>query len=895
MKRIDFIYEKLKALANEEGISAGELAERLQLDRANVSRDLNRLWKAGKIEKIAGRPVLFTVKDQTGIQERAKTILDQFAAENQSLATAIEQGKAAILYPPRGMHVLLMGETGTGKSMFAKLLHTYGVEMEKLEKKAPFVVFNCADYAHNPQLLLGQLFGVKKGAYTGAVEQKGLLQQADRGMLLLDEIHRLPAEGQEMLFTFIDQGMFRRLGETETEQRANVLILCATTEDPDSSLLQTFRRRIPMTIHLPPLRERSSQDRYHLVFRFFKEEAVRLGKEIYTSSNTLRALLHYPCPRNIGQLKADIQLLCARAYADYVTMKKEKVQINSSDLSPDSKEGLFIAKRKKDGLIHRYYIFHPDRETLLFEADETDHNNIYENIERKFNELKARGITENELDLLMEIDIDNYFTQYIQGVQRRIETDDLGKLIDPEIIDLAEQIIQTAEARLQKMFPRKVVPGLALHLHTLIMRVKSEKKIVNPRLNKIRTTYKQEFSVAWDCIKMIEEKLQLDLPIDEAGYLTMFLVLDDATLHDDHKQVSVMVLMHGSGCAAAMADVTNQLLGTNHAKAIDMPLQLEPMKVYERVKRFAQNSGSHSGLLLLVDMGSLVSFAEMLQQELGIPVKAIPATSTPHVLEATRKAVSGYSLEQIYEDVTRLVPLYYPDSVAEEKEKSRLPLAVLTACLTGKGSALAIKQMLENYLRFEKGSVHIVPIELGDPKEITAVLEQLQKRYRLLCVVSHFSITTDLPRFHIEDVLSLQALQRIQGLIDTEETYTKMGEALQHHLTNVKAGRLVADVRRSVANIGRQLKLERNDDEWIGIVLHVSCMVDRLMSGNPAAEYQGKEQMIRSYPQLYQTIRSLLQPLEQAYGITVKDNEVCYIMNFFQEPCFSAEGEQHNG
>ncbi|PTM57887.1 sigma 54-interacting transcriptional regulator [Desmospora activa] len=882
MKRIDLIYEELKALTAEKGVSAVELAKRLQLDRTNVSRDLNQLWKAGKIQKSSGRPVLFSVKDQNEKQTDAKTILDQFAQENQSLVTAIEQGKAAILYPPRGMHVLLIGETGTGKSMFAKLLHTYGVETGILEEGAPFVTFNCADYAHNPQLLLGQLFGVKKGAYTGAMEQKGLLHQADQGILLLDEIHRLPAEGQEMLFTFIDQGLFRRLGETETEQRADVMILCATTENPESSLLQTFRRRIPMTIHLPPLRERSCQDRHHLVFRFFKEEAIRLGKAIYISSNTLRALLHYPCPHNIGQLKTDIQLLCARAYADYVTMKKEKIQINSSDLARESKEGLFIAKRKPDTLIHRYYIFHPDRETLLFEPEEIDHNNIYENIEKKYNELKVRGIADDELELLMEIDIDNYFTQYIQGVHRRIDSDDLGKIIDPERIDLAEQIIQTAETQLEKAFPRKVVLGMALHLHTLINRVKSGKKIVNPQLNKIRTTYKQEFSVAWDCMKMIEEKWQLDLPIDEAGYLTMFLVLDDR-LPDDHDQVAVMVLMHGSGCATAMADVTNQLLGTNHAKAIDMPLQLEPMKVYERVKRFAQNTGPHNGLLLLVDMGSLLTFAEMLEKEMEIPVKGIAAASTPHVLEATRKAMLGYTLDQIYEDVTHLAPLYSTDTVNRDEQEHTRPLAILTACLTGKGSALAIKKVLENYLRFKEEMVHIVPIDIGDSKEVDAVLAQLKRNYRLLCVISHFTIAADIPQFHIEDVLSLQAIYRIQEMIDTEETYIKMGEALQNHLINIKAEQLVADVRHSIANIERQLEREINSYELMGVVLHISCMVDRLMSGQPATAYQEKERLIRAYPQLYQVIKLSLHPLEQTYGITIKDDEVCYIINFFQQ------------
>ena len=147
-------------------------------------------------------------------------------------------------------------------------------------RKRALLSFNCADYANNPQLLLGQLFGMQKGAFTGAQEQRGLLEIAEGGILFLDEVHRLPGEGQEMLFTFIDKGCFRRLGETESERTARVLLIAATTESPGSSLLKTFTRRIPMVIELPPLRERSAEERYRLITGFFKEEALRLGREI---------------------------------------------------------------------------------------------------------------------------------------------------------------------------------------------------------------------------------------------------------------------------------------------------------------------------------------------------------------------------------------------------------------------------------------------------------------------------------------------------------------------------------------------------------------------------------------------------------------------------------------
>lgn len=372
MRRIDAIYEKLKELYLEdgEGLSAIEIAKALDLDRANVSGDLNKLCDEEKVIKNKGKPVLFRpVKEAEKKQEG--TSLDKFAEKNQSLFSSVEKSKAAILYPPKGMNILILGETGVGKSMFANLIHKYAVEMGRMKADAPFITFNCADYANNPQLLIGQLFGTKKGAYTGADSDKiGLIDKANGGILFLDEVHRLPPEGQEMFFTFMDKGTYRRLGETEVESRADVLIISATTENPDSALLKTFIRRIPMIIRIPDLSERNIEERFNLISQFMREESFRLGREIKVSVNTMRALLSYHCPNNVGQLKTDVQLICAKAYADYISHKKDEIIVSSIDIPEYIRQGLFSGTEHRQiwnkliGINNRYCIFDSSKDTL---------------------------------------------------------------------------------------------------------------------------------------------------------------------------------------------------------------------------------------------------------------------------------------------------------------------------------------------------------------------------------------------------------------------------------------------------------------------------------------------------------------------------------------------------
>ena len=129
------------------------------------------------------------------------------------LKNQINQAKAAVLYPPSGLNTLIIGASGSGKTFLAETMYRFALQKKVLEAGAPFVVFNCADYAENPQLLISQLFGYVKGAFSGAKENKrGLVEEADGGILFLDEVHRLPNEGQELLFYLLDKGEFRCSG-----------------------------------------------------------------------------------------------------------------------------------------------------------------------------------------------------------------------------------------------------------------------------------------------------------------------------------------------------------------------------------------------------------------------------------------------------------------------------------------------------------------------------------------------------------------------------------------------------------------------------------------------------------------------------------------------------------
>ncbi|CUK56591.1 transcriptional regulator (NifA/NtrC family) (fragment) [Listeria monocytogenes] len=425
MKRIDRIYEFIlenpstktirEQLEQNEGFTASTISETLSILRNNVSMELNELHRQGKIIKIVGRPVLYfpkkAVEDEIGrtlsdnelefdscepllkmlkpsIVERSP--FDDLIGVNDSLKTPVEQAKAAVLYPPNGLHTMILGQTGVGKTLFANLMYRFSQHAKRLPADAPFIIFNCADYYNNPQLLMSHIFGHVKGAFTGAENDKGgLVEKAEGGILFLDEIHRLPPEGQEMIFYLMDSGTYNKLGETDRTRKSNVLIIGATTENPESSLLKTFMRRIPIIITLPSLEERTAFERVELLKYLLSSEAHRVNKPIRIEDEAAKALIGNTTYGNIGQLKSNIQLVCAQGFLNSFD-KDEEILIDFKTLPINIKDGFFhFSNRRKElqaiaEYLEPYTTIFPELNNTLITSDEYEPNfNLYKIIEDK--------------------------------------------------------------------------------------------------------------------------------------------------------------------------------------------------------------------------------------------------------------------------------------------------------------------------------------------------------------------------------------------------------------------------------------------------------------------------------------------------------------------------------
>ena len=207
---------------------------------------------------------------------------------------------------PQDVTVLLLGETGTGKGVLARAIHS-----RSARKDRPMITVNCSSLPAN--LIENELFGREKGAYTGAhTRQIGRFELADGGTIFLDEIGEMPLELQSRLLRVIQDGEFERLGSPLTH-KTDVRIIAATNRNLEQEIsLGRFRRDLfyrlsvfPITI--PPLRQRP-EDILLLAKHFVIKYNKKIGRKIETiPMDTLNALREYHWPGNVRELESVIE------------------------------------------------------------------------------------------------------------------------------------------------------------------------------------------------------------------------------------------------------------------------------------------------------------------------------------------------------------------------------------------------------------------------------------------------------------------------------------------------------------------------------------------------------------------------------------------------------------
>ncbi len=265
------------------------------------------------------------------LNKSQENILD-IIGNTGSLKSVLVQAKRTVgsLGGPR--HSIITGESGTGKTMLANLIYDYAKEIGVIDQDAPLIEVNCAQFT-NPDIAAVEIFGSESGAYTGSKDKRGLFEQANGGILFLDEAHALE-HYQNLLLKIIESGKLRRIGGNR-DYSVDVIIIAASTKNLKTELLpELYQRLAQYQIHLPSLDERSTEEKSLLLSHFIQnyqnavEKVHHINYTVKMSPQARELLLKARYPRNIRQFR-DIINFSIDAAAPLIADAKDQDSITT--------------------------------------------------------------------------------------------------------------------------------------------------------------------------------------------------------------------------------------------------------------------------------------------------------------------------------------------------------------------------------------------------------------------------------------------------------------------------------------------------------------------------------------------------------------------------------------
>lgn len=256
----------------------------------------------------------------------AEYTFESIIGESPAISNAVEHAKE---YADSPYNLLIVGESGVGKELFAQSVHNYSDR-----RHGPFVAINCASFPEN--LIESELFGYVGGAFTGASKngQMGKFELADGGTLFLDEIGELPYHFQSKLLRVLETSKITRIGSTQ-QTPVNVRVIAATNRALEQMIAEgVFRKDLyyrlqVLNIEIPPLRDRG-KDILLLTNSFFKQAAEASGDEPKSLDRSAEnCLMSYDWPGNVRELRNVIHRVTLLSASDVINKETLEAAINS--------------------------------------------------------------------------------------------------------------------------------------------------------------------------------------------------------------------------------------------------------------------------------------------------------------------------------------------------------------------------------------------------------------------------------------------------------------------------------------------------------------------------------------------------------------------------------------
>lgn len=661
---------------DDNGVVAEDISYELKFDRANVSRELNNLWKNGFLIKIAGRPVFYL--DTSVISQHYPDVyvptfipkeshlsdylnasntytspydneldLEKMIGADGSLSSVIAKAKAAIYYPPYGLHTLITGNSGTEKSTLADSMVEYAIKNGIKNKRCPYYDIDCRRANANIQQFEERLFGYQD-ENSRENSRKGIMEMCTNGFLLLQNIDYLPQSTTDLISSLLNKGYFTRINSNTQIPVRFMLILISSLPLEDPKLLP-YTHYITTLIDLPDMDNRGVYEKLVMIMDCFAREARTMKKPLTVAKDVIACYAFKIYRENITKMENEIRDACSHAYVNTLVGKTQTVEVSLGDLPAE------VVNYAKDGLVNKeaqrsapvlLSILDGDYVTFDSSGQSDSFDYFYYFPKKSAAYLREHYFSDQNHETVSYEELEKNIDRRIAFIRNSnfSQQEEMRKNIDPDIMLITDSILFKDAENIVLKEHQEFLYGLYLHLGALIKKKGGRHDSEQVYEIQSRQSLPKHFRSAEAILKQLESKYHIETSGQEYDYIAVYLEKSLKAVHNS--PVSILIIAHGESIASQMLEYAQPF--NRHQirmEAIDFHKDMSLEQCLDLACRKTVSLNQGSGVLIITDQEPLTTIDEYIYDRTKIPCRCIVPLTLNRL--CTVLEISGLSLKNL--------------------------------------------------------------------------------------------------------------------------------------------------------------------------------------------------------------------------------------------------------
>lgn len=878
--------------ADVEIYSANQVADELKISRSLASQYLNELYKEKILIKVLTRPVLFfdkkTLENQYGFVFQQLDFLSmnelksyiqhhlrvEYAFEDVigaygSLKNIIDNFKACMKYPTRGLPIVLIGEKGTGRKNLVRAVYKYMISQGIVETQSQFIVIDLLEL-QDINDILPILFGNQKNLE----KYPSQIIKSHNGMIYLRNAQCLNQKlVKKIIQYFSPEQNHDELYSLCASSTARIVLEATLSSNNQLEMFQD----IPIHCLMPTLYERYSEEKEAYIYRYFQSESRKIGQKILLSTNVIRKLMAYQYSENIDGLENIIQIICANANADHHQEEYLKIYTYHLPLNILSVESNDMNEYKD--------------ELSFINVQEYQQGQENQHVEKIFDSIlldseKFFMSSDGQIDEFVTI-LKRHYHQYFEFLQFNKKFDQKQiRNIELSISDIIDTIFENYNVNEPTNFTSLISKSIYF--------IKENRSFMNTwftnhyqKIQELSLFIQQSFKSEYEIIERIHLYIydSLGIKFDEINKTIFTILLSEYVRGNVKKKCLGIIVSHGYSTATSIADAVNTMIGRNVFDSIDMPIETTTHEIVAKIKQYLVRVVTKNDLLVMVDMGSLQDMGESLidvaQSDIGI----INHVSTELALEAGYMILRNESLSDILDKVNALSPSSY-----RLIENTKLKSAIIFTSENGVNTARRLSELFVRSLP-KNIDVDILTYDYFELMNSIHQTELFQNKNILFIFGVSDPQIPEVSFVSLEDIMSMNKVDELYRDFSTYLTAYEISELKRNlmknfslenvmkHLTILEPTRLIESVSESIERLQKLLNVEFSNQTTMGLYIHISCLIERLVT-KEALDYGDVTKFAQEQTEFISHVKTSFSNIFSNYGIDLPLSEMSYLYDY---------------